>query len=483
MIKKRTKQLTFHDWPSGFHGARIFQSNRWVKMAQIIPWDLVEKKYAEAFTGKQTGNPSIDSRMAFGALIIWKELNLSDEETVTMIRENPHCQYFLGLSEFTDVAPFDSSKMVAFRRRFPAEAMAEINEAIIRNRRQDPPDEPPADSSEENQISTPPTGNKGTLILDATCAPANIHFPTDTGLLNKAREVSERLIDALWIPTSGEKKPRTYRNQARKNYLLLARNKRPGFRLIRKTIRKQLGYLQRNLKTIELLKKTNPLSESQQEQLKVLKDVYEQQQDMYTNKRQRISHRIVSMHQPWVRPIVRGKQTANTEFGAKIATSLEEGYVRIEHFSWNAFNESQTLQDSCERYKERLGYYPERILADKIYRNRENLSYCETNGIHMNGPKLGRPPKDKQLYEEQKRQERTEAGERNAIEGKYGEAKTRYGLDRVMTLRSDTSESAIHLVFLVMNLKKRLRDLFVFIFSRCHFPRSCSFMGLRAVGQ
>jgi hypothetical protein len=121
-------------------------------MAQIIPWDLVEKKYAEAFTGKQTGNPSIDSRMAFGALIIWKELNLSDEETVTMIRENLHCQYFLGLSEFTDVAPFDSSKMVAFRRRFPAEAMAEINEAIIRNkRRQDPPDEPPADNSEENQ--------------------------------------------------------------------------------------------------------------------------------------------------------------------------------------------------------------------------------------------------------------------------------------------------------------------------------------------
>ncbi|MDW7657242.1 MAG: transposase [Bacillota bacterium] len=59
-------------------------------MAQIIPWDLAEKKYAEAIAGKQTGNPSIDSRMAFGALIIRQELNLSDEETVTMIRENPH---------------------------------------------------------------------------------------------------------------------------------------------------------------------------------------------------------------------------------------------------------------------------------------------------------------------------------------------------------------------------------------------------------
>jgi len=84
----------------------------YVLKAQKKP-EEAEKKYAEAFTGKQTGNSSIDSRMAFGALIIWKELNLSDEETVTMIRENPHCQYFLGLSEFTDVAPFDSSKMVA----------------------------------------------------------------------------------------------------------------------------------------------------------------------------------------------------------------------------------------------------------------------------------------------------------------------------------------------------------------------------------
>ena len=131
MVKKRSKQLVFHDWPSGFHGARIFKENRWVKLAEIMPWDLIERKYIEAFTGQQTGNPSITSRMAFGALIIKRELNLSDEETVTMIRENPHCQYFLGIPEFTDVAPFDSSKMVAFRRRFPAKDMAEINEAII----------------------------------------------------------------------------------------------------------------------------------------------------------------------------------------------------------------------------------------------------------------------------------------------------------------------------------------------------------------
>ena len=144
MQKKRRKQLMFHDWPSGFHGARIFKNNRWVKLAQIIPWDVVEAKYSKAFTRKQTGNPSIESRMAFGALIIKQDLNLSDEATVEMIRENPHCQYFIGLSEFTDVTPFDSSKMVAFRKRFTPEAMAEINEAIIKASEGKPPIDPPA---------------------------------------------------------------------------------------------------------------------------------------------------------------------------------------------------------------------------------------------------------------------------------------------------------------------------------------------------
>lgn len=81
----------------------------------------------------------------------------------------------------------------------------------------------------------------------------------------------------------------------------------------------------------------------------------------------------------------------------------------------------------------------------------------------MNGPKLGRPPKDKKLYDEQKRQERAEAGERNAVEGKFGEAKRHYTLSRVMTRLKNTSEVSIYMTFLVMNLEKRLRDLLLLI--------------------
>jgi hypothetical protein len=97
----------------------------------------------------------------------------------------------------------------------------------------------------------------------------------------------------------------------------------------------------------------------------------------------------------------------------QIAISMVDGYASVERLDWNAFNETSTLQESVERYREERGYYPERILADKIYRTRENLSFCSKHGIRMNGPKLGRPPKDKKAYRLQCLLEKSEAGERN----------------------------------------------------------------------
>jgi hypothetical protein len=457
MNRKRRRQLAFHDYISGFSGARIFADNRWVKLAQIIPWDLVDRKYAENFEGRSTGNPAIESRVAFGALIIKQELNLSDDDTLAMIRENPHCQYFLGMSEFLEAAPFDASKMTAFRKRFPPEAMAEINEAIIAAGKDN--DDPPPASSEGAEPDKKETDNAGTLILDATCAPSDIHFPTDAGILNDARIVSEKLIDQLYAKSKDQVKPRTYRQKARKDYLLLVRNKRPGRKLIRRTIRKQLQYLGRNLKHLEKMLAEDSLSDRQKQQLETITLVYRQQKQMYDNHSHKVDNRIVSVHQPWIRPIVRGKLVAKVEFGAKLALSMEDGYARVEKLSWSAFNESQTLIASCLKYKERNGVFPERILGDKIYRTRDNLQFCQKHGIRMNGPKLGRPPKDKAVYEEQKRLEQQEAGERNAIEGKFGEGKRRYGLGCVMTRLDETSNTSIHLVIVMMNLKKRLRDL------------------------
>ena len=169
-----------------------------------------------------------------------------------------------------------------------------------------------------------------------------------------------------------------------------------------------------------------------------------------------------------MRPIVRGKAGANVEFGAKIAASLVEGYVWIETAQWDSFNEATTLQASVEAYKQRFGYYPEVILADKIYRNRENLNYCKEHGIRLSGPKLGRPSKDQNEAVDRK-QERQDAAERNAIEGKFGEGKRKLGLGRIRARGAETGLTVIALQFLVMNLERRLRVLFLLFFRFIQF--------------
>ncbi len=194
---------------------------------------------------------------------------------------------------------------------------------------------------------------------------------------------------------------------------------------------------------------------------------------MYKSKKHNISDRIVSLSQPWVRPIVRGKAKDKTEFGAKVAISLVDGYTTIERLSWDNFNEGTDLIASVENYKDRFGYYPEAVIADKIYRNRENIAYCKKWGIRLSGPPLGRPKASEK--KRQTCQEREDARIRNAVEGKFGEGKRCYGLARITARLKETSKTVIAMQFLVMNLEHKLRVLFVLIFKRLIWKNSRSF--------
>lgn len=183
--------------------------------------------------------------------------------------------------------------------------------------------------------------------------------------------------------------------------------------------------------------------------------LYEQQKYMFDNRKYIVENRIVSIAQPYVRPIVRGKTKAPTEFGAKVEISVVNGYVRMEKLSWDAYNECESLISIIQSYKERKGFYPERILADKIYRNRKNLSYCKEHKISITGPALGRPKKNKSKIE--KKQEYIDTCERNEVEGKFGTGKTRYGLARIFDKLKQTSQTIINMAFFVMNLGRKLR--------------------------
>jgi hypothetical protein len=482
-------QITLSEFYSPF--GKLDPNNRWVRIADMIPWRELEEKYAKRFS-KNNGTPAIKFRMAMGTLIIKQRTKHSDEEVLHDIIENPYMQYLIGLHEFTTEPPFTSQSITNFRKYIKASMIQDINDRIFRqgaykktsddnnddngsngdNNVNPPgsgpesdiqeddiqPETPQEETSDESSSPEVPSSNEGKLILDATCAPANIAYPTDVNLLNEAREKLEKIIDTLHPYTSAKVKPRTYRNKARKDYLRFIKQRKPRKNAIRKAIGQQLRYVYRDLGHIDRqLQETdiNYLSKTQQTNLETIRELYKQQRQMYETKVHTISNRIVSISQPHVRPIVRGKTNAAVEFGAKISISLINGYAFIDKLDWNAYNEESLLIPAIESYKNRYGVYPEAVLADKIYRNRDNLKFCKKHNIRLSGPRLGRPPKE--TDESIIQQARQDSSERNAVEGKFGEGKLKYGLNRIMARLKDTSECVISMSFFCMNISKRLR--------------------------
>lgn len=432
-------------------GMNLKESNRWVRKAQTIPWLEIEKRYAALFTNRK-GNVAKPLRLALGACIIQAEYGYSDEETALQIQENPYLQYFCGYPGYDDEKlPFDPSLMVYFRKRLTPEVLGEINEMILRDAkaRQSKEVEDKDDNNSDDGSGT--GGNSGTMIVDATCAPSNIRYPQDVSLLNEARENAEKLLDVLHDPAEG-KKPRTYRKRARKDYLKYTRCRKHTAKMTRKAIGKQLSYLKRDLEAIDgklLLGKS--LTDRQMERLNTLRTIYQQQKYMYDNRTHSVPDRIVSVSQPFVRPIVRGKAGKPVEFGAKLDISVVDGWTRLECCSFDAYNEAGNLRAMVERFCAREGHYPSRILADKIYRNRENLSYCKERGIRLSGPALGRPRKDEI---QDKAQNYLDECERVEVERRFSLAKRKCGIGLVTAKLQETAAHVIAMSVLVLNLRK-----------------------------
>jgi hypothetical protein len=445
------RQLRFEDFV--FPYGKLDRENEWVKMADIMPWDRIEDMYAKKFVSN--GHPAHPARMALGSLIIKQRLRCSDEQVIQHISENPYMQFFIGLKEYTSHCPFGESTMVAFRKRFTENELAQINEWILEARKKKPNGgEPPKSGG---------SSNKGTLILDATCVPADITYPQDLNLISQAREKAETLIDQIYAAAGGVK-PRTYRKVAQREYLKVSKLRKKPAPVLRKGIRKQLNYLLRDIGYItDYVRGGVRLTPKQRETMNLITTVYEQQRSMYENQKHQMERRIVSLSQPYVRPIVRGKANANTEFGAKLHVSLEDGYGRVERLDFEAYNESEDLPKIVERFRERTGHYPKRLLADKIYRTRDNLSYCKEHGIRLSGPPLGRPRKDEPR---DRKSEYRDNCERNAIEGFFGTGKRSYGLDVIMAKLQNTSVTVIMVGIMAMNLKRLVLLQFLWLLHR-----------------
>ena len=475
---KPNAQLDLEGFETTF-SQKLSAKNRWVILAQIIPWDKLADVYYRKMRSK-LGPPTLDARMVIGAVIIKHLLNIDDREVVQQISENMYLQYFVGLSGFQKEPPFDASLMVSIRKRLGKEAMDELNLIILReagvlkdeNNKKDKgrPDNrqdnkmgqtgEPENKTEEDPDGEDSPGElrQGTLLVDATVAEQQIAYPTDLNLLSESRENLERMIRKA-SAVMGMKVPRMYSEKARRKYLVVAKSKRKSHSALRKGIREQLQYVKRDLGYMEELVQYSELvklslDDRDWKMLRVIHELYRQQRWMYKNEHHSIADRIVSLHQPHVRPMPRGKDRASTEFGSKQLLMLRDGYSHLCKLDWDNFHDGAILDQALEKYKEVYGCYPERVLGDRLYGNRGNRQLLKEKGIRFVGRALGR------RSAEQKQKEKLlikEMAERNAIEGKIGQGKNGYGLAKIKARLRETSESWISAIYLVMNLVKLLQ--------------------------
>lgn len=453
------KQLTIPGFESPFE-KHLDPTNRWVVLARLIPWDEICGVYLKHVGLKSTGRRPLSPRVVLGSLIIKHLCGLDDRDTVLHITENMYMQYFLGYSSFTSEPPFDPSLFVEFRKRLGMGSLNELNDKIVELKtrfesRENDSDLENKDNQQDSSSDSNNQGqrdetnqNKGRLITDATACPQDIKFPTDLDLLSDAREKTEELIDKLYQKNLHGKKPRTYRETARELYLNTAQKRNKSKKEIRKAVGKQLRFLGRDIKHLDNMLdkfKEIPFNKTDYKYMLVIRTLHYQQEHMFRNFTHTIDHRIVSIHQPHVRPIVRGKSNARVEFGSKINVSLIDGISFLDQLSWDAFNEGANLIDYVERYRCRFGFYPREVLADKIYCTRVNRRALRERKIKLIAKPLGRKTAVR---------EHVSPGERNPIEGKFGQAKTGYGLNRIKARLKVTSESWIAAIILVLNLVK-----------------------------
>jgi len=449
-----TRQLVLSGFETPFE-RELDKRNRWIVLSHLIPWDEICEIYLRKVPMSSTGRPAINPRIVLGSLIIKYLCHLDDRETVDQISENVYMQYFLGYSSFTSDKPFDASLFVDFRKELGLATINEINEKIVSLKTQMVSEKETKENKEgESSGSVTDTkeeeieSHKGKIIFDATCCPQDIAYPTDLDLLSDAREKAEELIDIAYRKSDRDDKPRTYRKKARKLYLATAQKKNKSKKVIRRAVREQLQFLRRDIAGIHQLLdgcKCIPFKKQQLKYFYVIQTLYEQQFEMYSKGVHSVEDRIVSIHQPHVRPIVRGKARSKVEFGSKIHVSVIDGISFIDELSWDAFNEGSRMETYVEMYRKRFGFYPGEVLADRIYCTRVNRNMLKGKGIRLKAKPLGRPSA-LSIH--------VSPGERNPIEGKFGQAKTAYGLDRIRARLKQTSESWIAGIFMVLNLVK-----------------------------
>lgn len=434
--KDRKTQLLFKElFP---FGGQLNETNRWLKIKELLPWEELEGKYKNYFS--HTGRPAKDAHLIIGLMLLKHMTTKSDEEIILELQENIYWQAFCGLEHFETERLLNSSSMAKLRKRLGLEFIREMEELTY-----------------NVLIEKKIIKGKG-LLVDATVFPEKIKFPNDVSLLNDVREWLIKKIKEISQET-GEK-VRTYCRKARKVYLNFAKKKQKSKKVIKKAKKQMIQFVGRNIKQAEkmILTLDEEVVEELRKKIELAKEILEQQHEMYREKTNRIKGRIVSFNREYVRPIKRGKSGKPVEFGPKGALSLIEGFLFLDRFSHENFSEAKedVVREQLKNYEEKFKKKPPSFTGDKLYgtlKNREIMKEEKIRGSFVAlGKKAKRETADKQWFKKKQK-------ERNRIEGAFGNGKEHYGLDNILYRGKEMSEAWVRTCILGMNLKTALAKI------------------------
>lgn len=291
-------------------------------------------------------------------------------------------------------------------------------------------------------------------LCDATVYESYIAYPTDVKLIWKScADIFAMLKDArkrLKIRAS-----RSNHSKRQQEYLLVAKSKKKSRRKSKKLCRSLLKYLHRLQQQLgyllERYKRKIVLSNRQYKRLTTITTVKEQQWQIHFGNQSTVPARIVSLHKPYVRAIIRGKEVKPVEFGAKVNMLQVDGISFIEHISYDNFNEGTRLKSTIEMQKRYFGKCHQ-MGADAIYATNANRTYCTQNNIATSFVQKGKEGKDAQ----QKSQMRSLLGKvrSTVLEGSFGNEKNHYQMDKIKAKTEETEKVWIFFSLLTSNAKQ-----------------------------
>lgn len=426
-------------------GGKLNPNNRWMKLHDIIPWDELENIYKKYFS--DVGRPGKDSQLVNGLLIVKHWMVLSDEEVVEQFLENPYIQYLCGYDQFPTEAfgndifvtekEIDSSTLTRMRKRLGVEYFKRFENEIL------------------NLLKARKIIKDNEQQVDATVFPANITYPTDTGLLERVRLWLVEKIGEIEKKLKMKERARTYCRKARAVYLKFQKKRKKKAKEIYRAKKQLLQYMRRNKEQLKkLLERAGEFTDDEiakiKEKLSVAETIYRQQLEMLKKKVHSTKDRIVSFHKPHIRPIVRGKSGKEVEFGPKASLSFVDGYLFLDKISNDAYNEGAALSESLKLHEDRFGKKPDILITDKIYGSKSNREMLGKEKIKAAFVPLGRKSL---LTRKIEKWVKWKQRSRSKIEGFIGVSKVHRGLERLLFKNEELN---IRLGLIAMNLSTAL---------------------------